>query len=107
MITKKEYCRSIIYRFKRDHNIPNETSDEQLVTRIYQSTSLGIALEELGIITEEKYPEEFMYLSDRGGFILSYFNSMEPGFDEKDEFKTHILTTRDLLSILPDKLDEE
>lgn len=107
MITKKEYCRYIIHSFKYDNKIPSTTPDEELVSRIYQSTSLGIALEELGIITKEKYPEEFMYLSNRGGYILSYFNSMEPGFDEKDEFKTHILTTRDLLSILPDKLEEE
>lgn len=108
MITKKECCRYIIHRFKCDNNIPIETSDEDLVSKIYQNTSLGIALEELGVITKEKYPEKYMYLSNRAGTIINYYSPMEPDFDkEKDIFKVHMLTTRELLDILPDKLEEE
>ena len=60
-MTKKEYAKSVVYAYA------NHLDTEKLVQDIYFSTSLGIALEVLGVITPEKYPEEYDYLKDRAG----------------------------------------
>ena len=60
-MTKKEYAKCIV----RIHGTNFDV--DQLVNDIYSSTSLGIALEVLGVITPEKYPEEYAYLRNRGG----------------------------------------
>ena len=60
-MTKKEYAEHVVRTYK------GKSSIEQLVKNIYSSTSLGIALEILGVITPEKYPEEYDYLKNRGG----------------------------------------
>lgn len=61
MMTKKEYAKCIV----RIHG--NNSNEKQLVNDVYTYTSLGIALEVLGVITPEKYPEEYAYLQNRGG----------------------------------------
>lgn len=61
MMTKKEYAKYIV----RIHG--NNSNEKQLVNDVYTYTSLGIALEVLGVITPEKYPEEYDYLKNRGG----------------------------------------
>ncbi len=61
MMTKKEYAESVV------HAYANNSDTEQLVNDIYISTSLGIALEVLGVITPEKHPKEYDYLQNRGG----------------------------------------
>ena len=60
-MTKKEYAKCIVRIHGTNFNV------DQLVKDIYFSTSLGIALEVLGVITPEKYPEEYDYLKNRGG----------------------------------------
>ena len=60
-MTKKEYAKCIV----RIHG--TNFNEKQLVNDVYTSTSLGIALEVLGVITPEKYPEEYDYLQNRGG----------------------------------------
>lgn len=60
-MTKKEYAKCIV----RIHG--TNFNEKQLVNDVYISTSLGIALEVLGVITPEKYPEEYAYLQNRGG----------------------------------------
>lgn len=93
MMTKEQFCRMIIAREKGvDHN----RSDESLVPMIYSSTSLGIALETLGVITPEKYPTEYEYLQSRGGVLYAYF-------DRKDE-EVYQISMRELLDLLPDKI---
>lgn len=68
MMTKKEYAESVVRTYSSNSNV------EQLVNDIYTSTSLGIALEVLGVITPEKRPKEYDYLQNRGG-IHSIDNS--------------------------------
>ena len=51
-MTKKEYAKCIVRIHGTNFNV------DQLVKDIYSSTSLGIALEVLGVSTPEKYPEE-------------------------------------------------
>lgn len=58
-MTKKEYAKCIV----RIHG--TNFNEKQLVNDVYISTSLGIALEVLGVITSEKYPEEYDYLKNR------------------------------------------
>lgn len=60
-MTKKEYAKYVVRAHGTNFNV------EQLVKDIYFSTSLGIALEVLGVITPEKYSEEYDYLQNRGG----------------------------------------
>ena len=61
VMTKKEYAKYVIRAHGTNFN------EKQLVNDIYSSTSLGIALEVLGVITPEKYPKEYDYLQNRGG----------------------------------------
>lgn len=92
-MTKEQFCKMIIEREKGvDHN----RSDESLIPMIYSSTSLGIALETLGVITPEKYPTEYNYLQTRGGVLYAYF-------DRKDE-EVYQISMIELLSLLPDKI---
>lgn len=60
-MTKKEYAKCIV----RIHG--TNFNEKQLVNDVYISTSLGIALEVLGVITPEKCPEEYDYLKNRDG----------------------------------------
>ena len=60
-MTKKEYAKYIVRAHGTNFDV------DQLVNDIYSSTSLGIALEVLGVITPEKYPKEYAYLQNRGG----------------------------------------
>lgn len=60
-MTKKQYAKYVVRAHGTNFNV------EQLVKDIYSSTSLGIALEVLGVITPEKYPKEYAYLQNRGG----------------------------------------
>lgn len=61
IMTKKEYAKYVVRAHGANFNV------DQLVNDIYSSTSLGIALEILGVITPEKYPKEYDYLQNRGG----------------------------------------
>lgn len=101
MMTKKMLCRKIIEEFKESSTdrYLMDYKDEELVPFIFSSTSLGISLEFLGVITEEKYPTEFEYLSHRSGIFQTYYDR------ETDDI--HYLSFRELLSLLPDELTEK
>lgn len=60
-MTKKQYAKYVVRAHGTNFDV------DQLVNDIYSSTSLGIALEVLGVITPEKYPKEYAYLQNRGG----------------------------------------
>lgn len=81
-MTKKEYAKYVVRTHGTNFNV------EQLVKDVYSSTSLGIALEVLGVITPEKYPEEYAYLQNRGG-IHSIHNK-------------GVVTEREFYETLPD-----
>ena len=74
MITKKAFANYIINDFKKKNNIPDNTKNEDLVFNIFMSSSLGVALEYLGILTKEKYPEEYIYMASRGGIRVCFYN---------------------------------
>ena len=101
MMTKKMLCRKVIEEFKESSTdrYLMEYKDEELVPFIFSSTSLGISLEHLGVITKEKYPTEFEYLSHRGGIFQTYY--------DKESGEICFLTFRELLSLLPDELNEK
>ena len=101
MMTKKMLCRKVIEEFKESSTdrYLMDYKDEELVPFIFSSTSLGISLEYLGVITKEKYPTEFEYLSHRGGIFQTYY--------DRETNEVCFLTFRELLSLLPDELDEK
>lgn len=105
MITKQQYARNVVDRFKKyitdtlkavgfDNK---EYTDESLVKFIHTSTRLGIALETLGVITHEKYPDEYEYLQSRAGIMEVY----------ADKDTTNILTMREFIAMLPDEISSE
>lgn len=101
MMTKKMICRKVIEEFKESSTdrYLMDYKDEELIPFIFSSTSLGISLEHLGVITKEKYPTEFEYLSHRGGIFQTYY--------DKESGEVCFLTFRELLSLLPDELTDK
>lgn len=95
MLTKEMFAKTVC----RNWAINNNRKDgdyESMVGDIYASTSLGIALEVLGVITPEKHADAYNYLSDRGGFATVYV-------DEKTG-EIYSLSTREVYDLLPDHL---
>ena len=94
-MTKKEYAQMIIDRYKDDNHIQ---SNEELNKHIYSSSSLAIAMEFLGLLDKD----ELKYSKTRGGIIEIYCY--------KDQVTQNsiirILSVRDMLDILPDKISE-
>jgi hypothetical protein len=76
--------------FKTKNNL-SEINDEC----VFQSSSLGVAMEYLGLIKDENIKS---YIKSRSGLMLNYF-------DDKNK-KVHILTFRELLNLLPERLDD-
>ena len=101
MMSKKIMCRKVIEDFKESSKNPDmiHMSDEDMASCVFSSTSLGIALEYLGVITPEKYPDLFEYLSHRGGIFQTYY--------DKKENKFYSLSFRELLNLLPEDSNEE
>lgn len=97
MITKEMYCRKIIDEFKKNNALTN-SSDDELVGHIFSSTSLGIALEYLGILNAEKYPAEYDYISSRGGLKDIYYSI--------ETETVNILTVREFIDLLPETFNE-
>lgn len=102
MITKKEFCRMIITNFARENGINlTDMKDEDLIPHIYSSTRLGIALEYLGVLTPESDKEAYEYLQTRGGIEYTAVNWDDKRLREKVPFRTSMLSTRELIDLLP------
>lgn len=101
MLTKKEYATTVVNKFLRDNSSSIEYENlDALVEHIYSSTSLGIALEVLGVITKEKFPTAYEYLSNRGGIHAVAI----PDYSKTDKDPSiHILTERELYDMLPEE----
>lgn len=100
MITRKIMAEIEVTNFKRNRtDLIQDMPNENLVHYVGQSTNLGIALEELGVITKDSYPEEYEYLSSREGYAYVYY--------DKKNNKMHILSFRELLNLLPETLDND
>jgi len=89
MITKREFAEYIIDKYKCKER-KTEVNDSDA----YRSSGVGVAMEFLGLLTDKKIKE---YVSYRGGTFLVdiYRLSKEPV----------IISVRDMLQILPDKID--
>ena len=76
--------------FKTKNNL-SEINDEC----VFQSSSLGVAMEHLGLIKEEGIKN---YITSRAGLMFTYF-------DDKNQ-KVCMLTFREILNLLPERLDD-
>lgn len=114
MITKDQYCWVIIKKFKLENPQYENVATKDLVRYIYQSTNLGIALQHLGYIKPNS--NEALYLSVRGGVSATYTAFLNDKYKDlidegrvdevPEEEKVQILTTREILDMLPDTLEE-
>ena len=99
MMTKNQYCQAIVNQSMKEYNV---NSPAKLIPFIYSSTKLGIALQQLGYINGKNYPAEDFYISSRAGVVEIFVDDPYVG-DES----IHLLTVRDLINLLPEKLDDE
>lgn len=97
MMTKKQYAKMVVDRYIRENCKHRPIKDySELVKYIYSSTKLGIALEELGIISEYgAFNEEWRYLHSRSGMEYIHY--------DEESGECWVLTTRELISMLPDE----
>lgn len=99
MITRRQFCMSQIRKFIADNSLEMDFYMEdmtRLIPYIGSSTTLGVCLEYLGILTKKDYPEDFNYLASRGGVF-------QVGYDEKSK-EVNILTVREFLAMLPEEI---
>lgn len=95
MLTKTQFCKSIIHDFKINENI-KDIDDNKLENYICKSSSLCVALEYLGLLKDK---QSIKYANTRGGTLFIYSDC------ETKEIET--LSTRELLSFLPETLEEK
>ena len=98
MITRKNYCKSQLQKYLNEYNLEDP---KDLVPHIFESSTLGIILQELGIINSKDYPMEDDYINSRGGIMATYAEKTANGV------AIQILTVREFLDLLPEKLDDE
>lgn len=98
MITRKNYCKSQLHMYLSEYNLEDP---KDLVPHIFESSTMGIILQELGIINFKDYPMEDEYINSRGGIMATYAEKTANGV------AIQILTVREFLDLLPEKLDDE
>ena len=98
MITRKNYCKSQLHMYLSEYNLEDP---KDLVHHIFESSTMGIILQELGIINPKDYPMEDEYINSRGGIMATYAEKTANGV------AIQILTVREFLDLLPEKLDDE
>ena len=98
MITRENYCKSQIQSYL---NIYSLKDPKDLVSHIYESSTLGVVLQELGIINPKDYPMEDAYVNTRGGIMATYAERTDTGV------LIETLTVREFLNLLPEKLEDE
>ena len=86
MLTKTQFCNSIIHNYCSDNNIIDLQESE-----ILKSSSLAVAMEYLGLI---KDPMMKKYAEERGGILFTYHDDVTRDCS--------MLTVRELLTLLPD-----
>ena len=92
MMTKKEFAEEIVSRYCKENNIKREDAH----SHIFSSSQLAVALEFLG----ELKGIEKRYASERGGTEYSHIVLNKEGKFED----LHIISTREMLKMLPDTL---
>jgi len=86
MTTKKQWCEGIVESYAKENGFEGKPVPED---EVYYSTTLGIAMEHLGLLTD---PEIRKYIKSRVGTI---------SIDESDGDVT-VKTAREYLASLPD-----
>jgi len=113
MITREEYARSIIRNFKIEYLECNSydtdkiVRDDELENHVNVSSSLGIALEVLGLIKDDNVRK---YVATRdGGIIIDNICSKDLDTDKKERLKLahnfQYLSVRELMYMLPSEKD--
>ena len=95
MLTKRQYALSVCRKWAHENN-RDCANLESMVGDIYASTSLGIALEILDVISPSKHINEYSYLANRGGQVAMYVDEATA--------EAYILTAREFYDLLPDSL---
>ena len=97
MITRKNYCKSQLHMYLSEYNLEDP---KDLVPHIFESSTLGIILQELGIINSKDYPMENNYINNRGGIMATYAEKTTNGV------LIQTLTVREFLDLLPEKIEK-
>lgn len=97
MITRKNYCKSQLHMYLSEYNLEDP---KDLVPHIFESSTLGIILQELGIINPKDYPMENDYINSRGGIMATYAEK------NKNGVLIQTLTVREFLDLLPEKIEK-
>ena len=97
MITRKNYCKSQLRIYLNEYNLEDP---KDLVPHIFESSTLGIILQELGIINPKDYPMENDYINSRGGIMATYAEKTANGV------LIQTLTVREFLDLLPEKIEK-
>ena len=97
MITRKNYCKSQLRMYLSEYNLEDP---KDLVPHIFESSTMGIILQELGIINSKDYPMENDYINNRGGIMATYAEK------NKNGVLIQTLTVREFLDLLPEKIEK-
>ena len=97
MITRENYCKSQIRVYLNEYNLEDP---KDLVPHVFESSTLGIILQELGIINPKDYPMENDYINSRGGIMATYAEK------NKNGVLIQTLTVREFLDLLPEKIEK-
>ena len=98
MITRENYCKSRLQTYLNEYNLKDP---KDLVQHVFESSTMGVILQELGIINSKDYPMEDEYINHRGGIMATYADRV----DGKVIIET--LTVREFLNLLPEKIEDE
>jgi hypothetical protein len=98
MITKKDFAEYIIEEHAISENVNIEEIKEHPIPHVFKSTACGLALEYLGLLDGDKYKTEREYLSSRAGSFISIF-------DKNNEPHMRFLSVREMLQLLPEKIE--
>ena len=97
MITRKNYCKSQLSMYLNEYNLKDP---KDLVPHIFESSTMGIILQELGIINPKDYPMEDEYINSRGGIMATYAEKTKNGI------LIQTFTVREFLDLLPEKIEK-
>ena len=97
MITRKNYCKSQLRMYLNEYNLEDP---KDLVPHIFESSTMGVILQKLGIINSKDYPMENDYINNRGGIMATYAEKTANGV------LIQTLTVREFLDLLPEKIEK-
>ncbi len=98
MITRKNYCKSKLQNYLDQYNLKDP---KDLIPHVFESSTMGIILQDLGIINSKDYPMENDYINSRGGIMATYAEKTANGV------VIQILTVREFLDLLPETIESD